>query len=183
MLGFEALALAAPEAKGLTLDRLIAQGRLTRTPAPSALSVPGGALDRRALGWLHMNCGVSCHNPNPEAGASFTGLDLKLRAGGSPDPLQTPAARTALNRPTTSLGFRAPNAPKIRIVPGRPPDSALYVRAGSRTPALSMPPLATHLVDREALALLERWIATLPHAPERHTPDRADRTRAQLRAP
>ena len=32
-------------------------------------------------------------------------------------------------------------------------------RAGSRYPALQMPPLGTELVDDEALALLRRWIA------------------------
>jgi hypothetical protein len=32
-------------------------------------------------------------------------------------------------------------------------------RAGSRYPALQMPPLGTELVDEEALALLRRWIA------------------------
>ena len=48
--------------------------------------------------------------------------------------------------------------------PGRPRDSAIYVRAGSRTSTLSMPPLATHLVDHEAVAMLDRWIRTLAPA-------------------
>ncbi len=162
VLGFEALALAAPQAKGLTLERLVAEHRLTRVPDPAATRVPGGALDQQALGWLHMNCGVSCHNANPEAGASFTGLNLKLAANGIADPLASAAVRTSVNQPTTALGFRDPTAPKLRIVPGRPADSAIYVRAGSRTAALSMPPLATHLIDRESMAALERWISALP---------------------
>jgi hypothetical protein len=164
VLGFEALALASPQAKGVTLSRLVSEGRLTHPPDPAAPSVPGGALDRQALGWLHMNCGVSCHNANPEAGASFAGLNLKLAANGPSDPLLTPAVRTAVKRATTALGFRDRNAPRIRIVPGRPHESALYVRASSRAPALSMPPLATHLIDQEAVTALERWIGALPGA-------------------
>ena len=161
VLGFEALALADSGASGLTLERLAAEGRLTRAPESTAPAVPGSALDRTALGWLHMNCGVSCHNANPEAGASFAGLNLKLAANGPTDPAQTAALRTTLNQPTTALGFRDPSAPKIRIVPGDPRQSAIYFRAGSRTPTLSMPPLATHLVDQESLALLDRWIVSL----------------------
>jgi hypothetical protein len=161
VLGFEALALAAPGATGATLARLEAQGRLTRVPDSASTAVPGTAIDQGALGWLHMNCGVSCHNANPEAGASFAGLNLKLAAGGPADPRQTPALRTALNRPTTVLGFRDSKAPKIRLVPGEPRSSAIYFRASCRAPALAMPPLATHLVDQEAMATLERWILAL----------------------
>lgn len=164
VLGFEALALAAPGATGLTLARLVAAGGLTRAPAATTTSAPGTPLDRDALGWLHMNCGVSCHNTNPAAGASFAGLDLKLAANGAMDPRQTAALRTALGRPTTALGFRDPTAPKVRIVPGRPAESAVYVRAASRAPTLSMPPLASHLIDREALAMLARWILALAPA-------------------
>ena len=165
ILGFEALALGAPGASGLTLQRLVAARRLTHAPAAAASAVPGTALDRSALGWLHMNCGVSCHNSSPSAGASFAGLNLKLSTSGPADPRQTATLRTSLNQPTTALGFRDPSAPKIRIVPGRPRESAIYFRTRSRTPALSMPPLATHLVDHEAVAMLERWIAALADAP------------------
>ena len=161
VLGFEALALADSGASGLTLKRLAAERRLTRAPDPSAPVVPGSALDRTALGWLHMNCGVSCHNANPEAGASFAGLNLKLVANGPADPRQTTVLLTALNQRTTALGFRDPSAPKIRIVPGSPRQSAIYFRAGSRSPTLAMPPLATHIVDEESLAVLDRWIVAL----------------------
>ena len=161
VLGFEALALGAPEAGGLTLPRLLSEGRLTRAPEAARTAVPGTPIDRAALGWLHMNCGVSCHNANPEAGASFAGLNLKLAANGAADPRETASLETALNRPTTALGFRDPKAPKIRIVPGQPRQSAIYFRAASRAPALAMPPLATHLVDPEALTVLDRWITAL----------------------
>lgn len=164
VLGFEALALAAPGATGLTLARLAAEGYLTRVPDTTVISVPGTPLDQEALGWLHMNCGVSCHNTNPAAGASFAGLDLKLTANEARDPRQTATLRTALGQPTTALGYRDPNAPTIRIAPGRPRASAIFVRAASRAPTLAMPPLATHLADPEALAMLARWIGALAPA-------------------
>ena len=32
---------------------------------------------RAALGWLHMNCGTTCHNKNPEALGHGTGLRFR----------------------------------------------------------------------------------------------------------
>jgi cytochrome c len=45
------------------------------------------------------------------------------------------------------------------ITPGRADTSLLIARVRSRNPQLQMPPIGTRLVDPEALALLERWIA------------------------
>lgn len=160
VLGFEALAMSDADAQGFTLARLEREGRLTRPPK-HALLVPGSALERAALGWLHMNCGVSCHNANPEAAASFAGLNLKLGSDDLADPMQMASVLTTVNRPTTVLGFRDATAPKIRVVPGHPEQSAVYVRTRSRLPSLSMPPLATHAIDEEALATLSRWIVML----------------------
>lgn len=122
-----------------------------------------------------MNCGVSCHKRNPAAGASFTGLELKLASGAGASPAQTPALRTTLNRPTTVARYRDPTMPKIRIIPGRPSASAVYARVSSRVPAVAMPPLGTHLVDRANAALLERWIAEMGPAEQggESTPENA----------
>lgn len=160
VLGFEALALSDGNAQGFTMDRLEREGWLTHPPKHAPL-VPGSTLERAALGWLHMNCGVSCHNGSPAAGASFTGLNLKLGADELADPMRTTPFRTTVNKPTTVLGFRDPTAPRLRIVPGHPEQSAVYVRAHSRVPSLAMPPLATHVIDEEALATLSRWIVML----------------------
>jgi hypothetical protein len=160
VLGFEAPALADAGASGLTLARLERERRLTQ-PAPPTLAVAGSPLERPALGWLHMNCGVSCHNANPEAGASFAGLVLKWGAAEAGAPGAPAIVRTTVNRPTTVLGFRDPSAPKLRVVPGHPEQSAILHRAGSRAPSLSMPPLATHVVDQEGLATVARWITEM----------------------
>lgn len=164
VLGFEAFALADGSAKGMTLSRLERDGRLTRPPS-RPLAAPGDQLDRAALGWLHMNCGVSCHNTSPSAAASFVGLDLKLGAAERGDPMQTAIVRTTVNRPTTVLGLRDASAPKVRLVPGHPEQSAIYTRAHSRTPTLAMPPLATHAIDEDDLATMARWIIALGGGP------------------
>jgi hypothetical protein len=41
--------------------------------------LPGNAMEQAALGYLHVNCGVSCHNNGPDARARDTGLHLKLK--------------------------------------------------------------------------------------------------------
>jgi hypothetical protein len=160
VLGFEALALADSAARGVTLSRLERDGRLTRPPFPPPLA-PGAPLERAALGWLHMNCGVSCHNASPSAGASCVGLDLKLGATERGDSMQTAIVRTTVNQPTTVLRLRDASAPKVRIVPGHPEESAIYMRAHSRAPTLAMPPLATHAIDEDDMATLARWIVAL----------------------
>jgi hypothetical protein len=52
------------------------------------------------------------------------------------------------------------------ITPGRPDTSVLIGRVRSRNPQTQMPPLGTRLIDAEALALLERWIAQKSTTPE-----------------
>jgi hypothetical protein len=47
----------------------------------------------------------------------------------------------------------------LRIEPGHPERSGIMQRISSRSPALQMPPLGTALTDKEAIALIERWIA------------------------
>ena len=60
VLGFSALQLAHPAA-GVTLDRLVAEGKLSHAPA-QPLRWPGDTIDQNALAYLHANCG-HCHNP------------------------------------------------------------------------------------------------------------------------
>lgn len=108
--------------------------------------------ERAALGYLFGNCS-GCHN---SAGPlAPLGLDF--------DPALAPSEH-APRASATSVGqvsqFRPPGAkPWLRIAPGRPEDSLVAFRMRSRNPAEQMPPLGTHLVDREGLALIERWIS------------------------
>ena len=45
-----------------------------------------------------------------------------------------------------------------RIAAGRPDASLLLHRMSRRDPISAMPPLGSRVVDREAVALVERWI-------------------------
>jgi hypothetical protein len=110
------------------------------------------ANERTALGYLHGNCG-HCHND--QGPLRNIGLYLRQKAlGGSQ------ATETTVNHPVRKPApGQSPDAVN-RIEPGSPERSGLVQRARSRSPALQMPPLGTELVDREAIVLLENWIAS-----------------------
>lgn len=154
-LGFSAIQLAwVPEDEGaLTLDRLVAEGRLTHPPR-APIRVPGTPLEQAALGLLHANCG-HCHNKRRPAGGSpcfdpaGTSIELWLPVGVS-RPEKTPAYRTTI--------------PHF-VRPGDPDDSWLLERFSSRGSILGyqeqMPPLGTEEVDVEGLRTLRRWVESL----------------------
>jgi mono/diheme cytochrome c family protein len=163
VLGFSALQLASlrdpaaphaemPEPHSLGLEELLASGRLAGSPAAildAARPIEArSARERAALGYLHANCG-GCHNP---AGPLATlGLELEYRHEDV-----APALRTALAQASQYQPTGAHDA--LRLVPGEPDESVLYRRAASRFGATQMPPLGTHAVDEDALALLRDWI-------------------------
>src|SRR5262249_8703114 len=108
-------------------------------------------LARAALGYLYANCG-HCHNA--DGPLPSLGLDFDQRRG-APDADRRVLA-SALGQ---SSHFALPGeATSLRIAAGRPRESALAYRMASRAPAEQMPPLGTKLVDRQGLALIERWI-------------------------
>ena len=79
ILGFAGVALALPGATGYSLPKLVADGKLTTNPATTALTIPDDGLgSRNALGWLHANCGIACHNTTPNAACEFKGMHLRL---------------------------------------------------------------------------------------------------------
>src|SRR5262249_2715497 len=69
LLGFEAMSLAQPTASGVTLTVLAAENRLAPPPPRTVVTLPNPA-----LGILHVNCGVTCHNGTPTASAFDTKL-------------------------------------------------------------------------------------------------------------
>jgi hypothetical protein len=154
VLGFSALQLAGDG--GRELRALVERGVVRALP-PASLDTPprvvaGSPLERAALGYLHGNC-AHCHHPN--AGRVPVQLDLMQRAdpaaGRSADVL-----RTLLDAPSR---WRAPGDDDARVVvPGRAAQSALVQRMATREPRAQMPPLGSAHVDRDALALLARWI-------------------------
>ena len=73
VLGFEAVALSSPGASGITMATLKSDNLLTDPPA-APLVIPGDAKAVAALGYLHMNCGTSCHNRDNSNDAVSSGL-------------------------------------------------------------------------------------------------------------
>ncbi len=173
VLGFTALQLSpdrdpgAPHARSaeaeVDLDDLLGRGLLRGLPAALRTTPPGipaaSADERAALGYLHANCGV-CHNRHgPLAGI---GLDLLQELSQGPASVErTRASAMAVQ------ALRPVGGAQVRLEPGDPEHSVLFRRMGARDPLDQMPPLGTEKPDREALALLERWIHSLA---DRRTP-------------
>lgn len=168
VLGFGALQLSsdrdplAPHREPLPADAvdltaLVARGLLRGLPegllrAPPR--VPGRTpRERAALGYLAANCS-GCHN----AGGPLASLGFDLAHDLSARTAQAePALRTALEQ-TGAFALPGELQPARRIAAGAPAQSAIVARLSSREPALQMPPLGTHVVDEEAVALLTAWI-------------------------
>jgi hypothetical protein len=164
VLGFEAVSLAAPAATGLTMSGLVAARLLTQPPA-GPIVVPGNATESAALGWLHANCGIACHNTTSFDCAST--LFMRLNVASLATVQATDTWNTAVGKPLSGLDTAfAPPWPMQRITPGDPMTSAVSYRASVRdtNPAQSnqMPPLDTHVVPGAGVAILNAWIQSLP---------------------
>jgi hypothetical protein len=151
VLGFSALQLAEhTAAESLTLEEL---GRLDLvSQLPSAMPrLPGDDTEQAALGYLHANCS-HCHNGSRPARSGSrcfdpeNDLDFFVRAGEGPTVTATSTYRTATG------DF---------IEPGQPNDSSLLDLVSQRSRFSQMPPLASELVDTDAVALLRRWIEAM----------------------
>lgn len=162
VLGFEAVALSSPQASGVTMATLTAGNLLTDPPA-SPITIPGNATAAAALGYLHMNCGTSCHNGDTgEAG--YTGLLMRLDVA-------TLASVQTTNTWTTGVGVNAlfqvaglADPSPLIFAPCDPDDSAAYYRMDHRddvdgTPeGTQMPPEVTHKVDTDGVAMIAAWL-------------------------
>jgi len=163
VMGFEALSLSLPAADGLAMAALLDAGRLTAPPA-SNLAIPGDPTAAAALGWLHVNCGISCHNRGGGvAGASGFLTRLDVATLGSVQ--DTDTWTTGWNKP--ALKFTIPDAATSDVLHACSlATSAAYYRAAHRDgvdgdPAeagIQMPTFDTHRVDIAGLALLAAWI-------------------------
>ena len=166
VLGFSALQLSgardpgAPHAEplgpgDLDLASLALRGLVRGLPASLVTEPPRVAAsspaERAALGYLHGNCS-NCHNARgPLAGLDFS-LEVRVAPGAPPPGVVT----TAVGRPAR---FQPSGAPAmLRIATGQPEASLLLQRISRRDPISAMPPLGSRVVDREAVALVERWI-------------------------
>ena len=167
-LGFELASLALPGATGLTLSELVAEELLSDPPAQSEFAIgdDGTGHAAPALAWLHVNCGVSCHNGNPAAEGYSSDLRLRLPAAGldgrSPSEFDSIATTVGVDAQTPRWLDRK------RISPGSPEDSLLYFLANTRDPQNpkdQMPPIASRRVDEDGIMRLQTWISSLPATP------------------
>lgn len=164
ILGFEQVSLGLEGATGLTLLQLVVQDLITPPPALVNLKVgdDGTGLDAPALSWLHINCGVSCHNANENAQAYGAGMHLRL----DPTLLDgTPPTSTwdPLQSTIDVLCVSGSVAGQPRIVPGDP-SSSVVVQLMSMRGTLQMPPIASRFVDTTDVAAVADWIQHLSGA-------------------
>jgi hypothetical protein len=182
VLGFSALQLsgdrdplaphaATPPAGAVNLATLVERSLLRGLPASFLDTLPRTAgrtpTERAVLGYLHGNCS-GCHNADGPLQRLGLRLDHPLAitsAGGGP-----PALATTIDIASV---FTRGTATR-RVVPGSPADSVLFTRLAASDALGQMPPFGRHLVDRDAVALVERWIrdlapATAPSLAVRHS--------------
>jgi hypothetical protein len=169
VLGFSALQLSADrdplaphgDVSGGTLDlrALVARGLLRNLP-PRLLAEPpriaaANATERAALGYLHGNCG-HCHNEDGPLAVLEMTLAQRVGRPDSTDNVFRSLARVP------SQFHAADAAGGARVAPGHAAQSVLVQRMVSRDPLQQMPPLGTAAADAEAVALIARWIDSLP---------------------
>jgi hypothetical protein len=169
VLGFEGVSLGLEGATGVTLADLVDEELIQPAPETTTLSIgdDGTGLAAPALGWLHVNCGVTCHNGNSNSTAYAAGMILKL------DPSQLDGRTSAdFDARTTTLNVQVNNPNwfgKTRIVPGDPQSSLLAELIANRITGAAedngqMPPIATKKVDRENVDHVIAWIESMEQA-------------------
>ena len=150
VLGFSAVQLAQPGLP-VTLQDLALEGWLSAPQREP--SIPGSDVERRALGYLHANCG-HCHNrarpargDGPRCYDPERSLDFSVSTRSPANPLAMPAVMSSVPR---------------FVTPGDPDDSRLIALVSRRGRLLHMPPLASQRVDGEGVRALRTWIEGLP---------------------
>jgi len=152
-LGISAIQLPWNSEKTLSVEDLARNG-LFEVPPGSPVEIPGSALTRSALGYLHANCG-SCHHQNSTHVTEKVPLWLDLRTETLASVESTHAIRTAINQQPHLDGMGT----TLYIKPGNPQESFLWRRMSVRDGgAWQMPPIATEVVDHAGVELIEKWI-------------------------
>jgi len=171
LLGFEHVNLGVPEAKGITLASLVADGLLTNPPASTTVAFPEDTTGKAAaaLGWLHVSCGP-CHNRSKDSSAQNSMIRFLTY------PSDLASAVTALDAYTTTVDHPSntdiPDGGGARfqiIKRGDPSSSLASYLSGRRVgptevpnPKQQMPPIVTRVVDAKGHQLFDDWITALP---------------------
>ncbi len=177
VLGFDPI-LLGPGASGLTMRAMHEQDLLTVGSAGSAAVpsgllqavAPGDAVEQAALGYLHVNCGISCHSQEPFAEGRMNGLDLRLEHGEYAEVPSTDAFRSAINQAydaKAQLPTPVPPGGYLRVRPTDATRSLVLARMKVRGPE-QMPRIGTNVVDALGVMAVEAWIEQM--TPERGYP-------------
>ena len=156
-------------ATGVTRESLLEAGRFSgleanadRLTQAMALTVPGDEVEKAALGYLHSNCGISCHNDGVYAAGRPSGLFLRLEVDELSDVHSTDAVSSGVNRapgPNAELvGLPQIDVGYLDFAPLDADRSLAVARMAFRGSPAAMPPLGTHQVDEEGLATITAWI-------------------------
>ncbi len=166
VLGFEAVALSSPLATGFAMSALVSGHWLTAPPS-APLVIPGSATTATALGYLHINCGTSCHNRGTGIASKtgfFTRLEVSQLARGDVHATDTwlTGVKVVGNYPIPVAGD-AGDPTLYRLDPNDAAASSVYYRMDHRDAddalvSVQMPPLATHSVDATGVAAIAAWI-------------------------
>ena len=181
LLGFNALQLSTDrdanalhaeplEAGMITLGTLVGENLLAPARPELAANPPRIAArtadERALLGYLAGNCG-GCHNRQSDLAPLGPPLEAQ-RHGHS----RRGRARGSDRAPDQVAGARRAGRRERRDRSAQPEQSALLRRMRSRSPASQMPPMGTAVQDRDAVALVGRWLESQrPSAASRCTSD------------
>lgn len=169
LLGFGAVLLGAPSA-GLGWNELKQKDLLTSTNGVhmtdvANLQIQGNLTEKAALGYLHVNCGVSCHNPQGQGGGRFN-AKLDFNAQNRLEPAtDVSVVKTAANKTSGFQPMGVDGGTYYIIRPGDPSRSSMIYRMSRRDTdggtVEQMPPIATHRVDDAGVGIVETWIRSL----------------------
>src|SRR5262249_13958152 len=154
LLGVEAIALGMKGAQGETLATLAAEGRFTTPPAKTTITLPEDSTGKAAaaVGYLHMNCGVSCHVNYSYVEGIESGLFTPISAAAL---LAGTVQVTDLDIWKTAVGVKASHQEHYTyvqqgydlIMPGNSGKSLVVALSALRDGKEQMPPLGSHIVD------------------------------------
>jgi len=154
-LGFSAIQLSH-NGKGMQIPTMIKEGRFTHPPK-GIFKIPGNAVEREALGYLHANCS-HCHNrenKNPHSNPlDEIQMYLHLNVGDLAKVQDTETYKSAVRPNATNLGPAVPGSPeRSRII--------RFMEANGNGDNTRMPPLGTELLDQKAITLIKSWIENI----------------------
>lgn len=164
ILGWDPI-LLGPGATGVTWETLTAMNALT-IETDGGLTrivreIPGAPVEQAALGYLHVNCGVSCHNSGTQSKANQTGFFMRLVQGKLDSVHDTDTVIKGIHNPP---GTNLPQVIKEPVSGAffdiRPGDleRSLVINRMSRRDAGKMPSLGTNVTDPDGISAVSDWI-------------------------